>query len=170
MYIVGSKRADMLNGCILNTVFQVTPEPVSVAVSINRGCLTHEYVSQSGVFSVCVLSQQTPMSFIGRFGFRSGRDIDKFEGVNYRTGQTGAPIITDNTVAFLEAEVVDRIDVVKHTVFIGRILACATLAADKEPMTYAYYRQVKRGWTPETAATYQKTEVKAGDSTAGEEK
>jgi flavin reductase (DIM6/NTAB) family NADH-FMN oxidoreductase RutF/rubredoxin len=157
MCIIGSRKNRRLNGCIVNTVFQVTPEPPMVAVSVNRQCLTHEYITDSKVFAVSILSQEAPTVLIGKFGFRSGRDIDKFEQVNFETGQTGSPIILDNTVGFIEAEVVENIDVETHTLFIARIVACKTLDEDKEPMTYAYYRDIKHGRTPETAATYIKT-------------
>ena len=160
MCIVSSKEDDRFNGCIVNTVFQLTPEPPMVAVSINRECLTHEYVTSSKVLAVTILSQETPMSFIGRFGWKSGRDIDKFEQVNFKIGQTGVPIILDNTIAFLEAEVTGSIDVVAHTLFIAKIVACETLDDEKQPMTYAYYRDVKKGKTPKTAATYIKTKPK----------
>ncbi len=100
------------------------------------------------------------MPFIARFGFKSGRDIDEFEQVNYTAGQTGTPIIFDNTVGFLEAEVTNSIDVVTHTLFIVKIVACQTLDEDGEPMTYAYYRDVKRGKTPKSAATYIKVKPK----------
>jgi ferric-chelate reductase [NAD(P)H] len=161
MCIVSSKKGDKFNGCIVNTVFQLTPEPPMVAASINRQCLTHEYITNSKVFTVSILSQETPMSFIGTFGFRSGRDIDKFKGVNYKTGLTGAPIILDNAAAFLEAEVTESIDVITHTLFIAKIVVCETLDEDAEPMTYNYYRDIKHGRTPKTAATYIKVKPKA---------
>ena len=156
MCIVSSKKDGRFNGCIVNTVFQIVPEPPMVAASINRQCLTHEYITKSKVFTVSILSQEAPMPFIGRFGFRSGRDIDKFEQVSYKIGQTGVPIVLDNTVGFLEAEVTESIDVATHTLFIAKIVACETLNRDKAPMTYAYYRDIKQGKTPETAATYIK--------------
>ncbi|MFZ0034570.1 MAG: flavin reductase family protein [Sedimentisphaerales bacterium] len=154
MCIVSSKKVDKFNGCIVNTVFQLTPEPPTVAVSINRQCLTHEYITDSRLFTVSILTQEAPMSFIGNFGFKSGRNTDKFKGVNYKTGQTGVPIILDNTVAFLEAEVTESIDVITHTLFIAKIVACETLDENAEPMTYNYYRVIKHGGTPKTAATY----------------
>jgi len=160
MCIVSSKKDGRFNGCIVNTVFQIVPEPPMVAASINRQCLTHEYITKSKVFTVSILSQEAPMPFIGRFGFRSGRKIDKFEQVSYKIGQTGVPIILDNTVGFLEAEVTESIDVVTHTLFIARIVACETLNRNKAPMTYAYYRDIKQGKTPETAATYIKVKPK----------
>jgi len=165
MCIVSSKKGGRFNGCIVNTVFQITPEPPMVAVSVNRQNLTHEYITDSKVFTVSILAEGAPVSFIGRFGFRTGRDIDKFEQVNYRIGQMGVPIIIDNTVGFLEAEVTNAIDVETHTLFIAKIVACETLDDSQEPMTYAYYRDIKRGRTPRTAATYHemKPKIKAGE-------
>jgi flavin reductase (DIM6/NTAB) family NADH-FMN oxidoreductase RutF/rubredoxin len=154
MCVVSSKSASKINGCIVNAVFQITPEPPMVAVSINRSCLTHQYITESRVFGVSILSQDAPMPFIGTFGFRSGRDIDKFEQLNYKTGQTGSAIVLDYATAFLEAEVIDSIDVETHTLFIAQIVACGMLDEEKEPMTYAYYRDIKQGKTPKTAATY----------------
>jgi flavin reductase (DIM6/NTAB) family NADH-FMN oxidoreductase RutF len=160
MSIVSSKKGDKFNGCIVNTVFQLTPEPLMVAASINRQCLTHEYITESKVFTVSILTEKAPMSFIGTFGFKSGRNIDKFKGVNYKIGQTGVPIILDNTTAFLEAEVTESIDVVTHTLFIAKVVACEILDESAEPMTYTYYRVIKRGGTPKTAATYVKVKPK----------
>ncbi len=161
MCIVSSKKNDRVSGCIVNTVFQLTPEPLMVAASINRQCLTHEYITDSKLLTVSILSQGAPMSFIGDFGFKSGRNIDKFGQVSYKIGQTGVPIILDNTVAFLEAEVTESIDVITHTLFIAKIVACETLDEDAEPMTYDYYRDIKHGRTPKTAATYIKVKPKA---------
>ncbi len=161
MCIISSKEGDRINGCIVNTVFQIVPEPPMIAVSINRQYLTHEFISDSKVFSVSILSRQTPMSFIGRFGFRTGRDIDKFENIKYEIGQTGVPIVLDNTIAAIEAEVTESIDIVTHTLFIAKIVACRTLDDNAEPMTYDYYRDIKHGRTPETAATYVKIKPKS---------
>ncbi len=166
MCIISSKKNDRINGCIVNTVFQIAPEPPMIAVSVNRKCLTHEFITGSKVFSVSILSQQTPMSFIGKFGFRTGRDIDKFENIRYETGQTGVPIVLDNTIAVIEAQITQSFDNATHTLFIAKIVACRTLDDASEPMTYAYYRNIKHGKTPETAATYiktkQKSEIKKG--------
>jgi len=161
MYIISSKKNGRFNGCVVNTVFQVTPEPPMIAVSVNKKCLTYEYIADSRVFTVSILSQETPMPFIGRFGFRSGRDADKFERLNYKMGKTGVPVILDNTVGFVEAEVVGSVDVVTHTLFTAKVIACGTFDDTKEPMTYAYYRNIKKGKTPKTAATYIETKPKA---------
>jgi len=154
MCIICSKKDGRFNGCIVNTVFQIVPEPPTVAVSVNKQNLTHEYITDSRVFTVSILAEGTPLEFIGKFGFKTGKDIDKFEQVRYKTGQTGAPIVFDNAVSFIEAEVLEAIDVGTHTLFIGKITACETIDDSKIPMTYTYYRDVKHGRTPRTAATY----------------
>jgi flavin reductase (DIM6/NTAB) family NADH-FMN oxidoreductase RutF len=165
MYIVGSHQGKKLNGQIANTVFQITSEPPTVAVSINKQNLTHEYIKVSKVYSVSVLCQTTPLPFIGGFGFKSGRDTDKLKGLNYKVGQTSSPIILDNTTAYLEVEVIGNVDVGTHTIFIGRIVAAEILTEDP-CMTYEYYHQVKRGTTPKTAPSYIGKE-KAGGKADG---
>ena len=153
LYIVSSKKGDSLNGQIANTVFQVTSEPPTIAVSINKNNLTHKFIRESKVLAVSILSRDTPLFFIGHFGFKSGRDIDKFEGVNYKMGEVQAPVVTDNTLAYLEARVTQEVDVGTHTIFIGELVG-ADVVKEGEPMTYAYYHQVKRGTTPKTAPSY----------------
>ncbi len=153
LYVVSSRKGDRLNGQIANTVFQITSEPPTIAVSINKNNLTHEFITASKVLAVSILSQDTPLSFIGNFGFKSGRDIDKLEGINYKTGETQAPVVTDNTLAYLEARVTQEMDVGTHTIFIGELVG-ADVLREGEPMTYAYYHQVKRGTTPKTAPSY----------------
>lgn len=161
VYVVCSKDNEKVNGQIANTVIQVASEPPVIAVAINKKNLTHEYITNSGVFTASVLAQDTPLSFIGNFGFKSGRDINKFEGVNYKVGDTGAPIVTDNAIAYFETKVTGKLDVVTHTVFVGEVVG-AEIIREGEPMTYAYYHEVKRGSTPKSAPSYVdvKKEVK----------
>ena len=153
MYIIGAHKDGKLNGQVANTVFQVTSEPPTVAVSINKGNLTHEYIKASGAFSAAVLCTATPLTYIGSFGFKSGRDVDKTKGVNYKIGQTGSPVFLDHATAYLEVEVSQDIDAGTHTVFIGKVVAAEVLTEDP-CMTYEYYHQVKRGTTPKTAPSY----------------
>src|SRR5665811_1861630 len=122
IYIVSSKKEDLMNGQIANTVFQTTSEPTTIAVCINKKNLTHEFITESKVFAVSVLEQETDMKFIGRFGFKSGRDEDKFKGVKYKIGVTGSPIVIDNTLAYMEAEVLMDMDVGTHTIFVGKVV------------------------------------------------
>jgi flavin reductase (DIM6/NTAB) family NADH-FMN oxidoreductase RutF/rubredoxin len=155
LYVVTSRKGDRLNGQIANTVFQVTSEPPTIAVSINRSNLTWEFIKESKVFAVSVLRQGTPLSFIGHFGFKSGRDIDKLESINYRLGQSKAPVVIENAVSYMEARVIKEMDIRTHTIFVGEIIDGDVLS--EEPcMTYDYYHQVKRGVTPKAAPSYVK--------------
>ncbi len=154
MYVVSSKKGDKINGQIANTVFQLTPKPVQIATSINKENLTYEYIKDSGVFAVSILSTEAPFKLIGLFGFRSGRDVDKFSQVKYRIGTTGAPILEEYTIAYLEAKVVKEVDVGSHVLFVGEVVDGDSLG-EGEPMTYDYYHRVVKGKTPKKAATYQ---------------
>ncbi len=157
LYIITSTKGGKFNGQIANTLFQVTSEPPTVAVSINKQNLTHEFIRDSRVFAASILSQDPPLSFIGDFGFKSGRDVDKLAQVSYKIGKTGAPVVLDHTLGYLEVKVINEVDVGTHTIFIGELVEAETLRSG-EPMTYAYYHEVKRGTAPKTAPTYIKEE------------
>lgn len=153
MYVVSSRKADKFNAQTANTVFQITPDPPTVAVSINKKNLTHEFIEASRVFAVSVLCEGTPLSFIGNFGFKSGKDSDKLKGIDYKIGELKVPIILENAVAYLEAKVIQEVDVGTHTIFIGEIVN-ADVISTETCMTYDHYHQVKRGTTPQAAPTY----------------
>ncbi len=160
LYLVTSRKGEKINGQTANSLIQVTAEPPSIAIGINKKNLTHEFIKESKVFSVSILSQDTPLNLIGQFGFKSGRNINKFDSVNYKLGKTEVPIILDTTLAYLEAKVTHEMEVGTHTIFVGEIVESEVLK-DGVPMTYAYYHQVKRGTTPPTAPTYRKEEPKS---------
>jgi len=153
MYVICSRNSEKMNGQIANALFQITAVPAMIAIGINKQNLTHEYIEKSNFFTVSILSESTPMSFIGNFGFKSGRDISKFKDVEYKLGKTKSPIVLDNALAYIEAKVIDKIDVGTHTIFIGGVEDAEILSEDK-PMTYEYYHKVKGGVSPKTAPTY----------------
>jgi len=168
LYVVASKNEDRINGQIANTAFQISSNPPTIAISINKQNLTHEFIESSGIFSITVLKKETPMKFIGRFGFKSGREINKFEGVRYDTVK-GSPVVLENGVAYLIVRVINKLDVSTHTVFIGEIVDSEVLSSE-EPMTYAYYHEVKNGKSPKTAPTYIEEEKKENKNIVGGEK
>jgi flavin reductase (DIM6/NTAB) family NADH-FMN oxidoreductase RutF/rubredoxin len=153
LYIISSIKGDKKNGQIGNSLIQVTSDPPTIAVSINKQNLTYDYIQNSKVFSVSILSRNTPLPFIGMFGFKSGREIDKFQNVNYKIGITEAPIVLDNALAYIEANVINKIDVGTHTIFIGKVIDGEVLTNDPV-MTYEYYHEVKGGFSPKSAPTY----------------
>ncbi len=155
LYVVSSRKGDEINGQIANTVFQITSDPPTIGVSICKENFTHEFIEESGVFTVSILSQDTPMTFIGTFGFKCGRDINKFENITYKIGKNGAPIVLENTLGCIECEVINSVDAGTHTIFIGKIIDAQRIE-DGEPMTYAYYHEVKKGKAPKAAPTYIK--------------
>ncbi len=153
LYIVAAKSGEQINGLIVNTVFQITAFPPRVAVSINKENLTHDLIVQSGMFSVSILDQSTPLAFIGRFGFRSGRELDKLSDVKHLEGIENCPIIVDYALAYLEVKVINQVDADTHSVFIGEVKG-AKMLQEGTPLTYAYYHQIKGGKTSKRAATY----------------
>jgi ferric-chelate reductase [NAD(P)H] len=153
LYIVTSRDGDRLNGQIVNTVIQVTSDPPRVAVIVNKKNLTHELISKSRIFGVSVLDESAPLTFFGPFGFRSGRDVNKFKSVQYKEGTTGCPLITQHAVSVLEAEVFDQIDLGTHTIFIGNAVNTEVLKSGR-PLTYRYYHEELKGKSPPNAPTH----------------
>jgi len=151
LYIVTSSADGKDGGLIVNTVFQVTAEPARVAISVNKGSFTHELISKSKIFAAMPLEQKTDLPFIGRFGFRTMRNFDKFAGLNVRRGVLGAPIVPEHTLSFLEAEVEQTVDVGTHTLFIGKVKNAGGLDVKGQPLTYEYYHNVIKGKTPKGA-------------------
>ncbi len=154
LYIVSSKDGDKLNGHISNTVFQVSAEPARFAVATHKDNLTTEYIRKSKVFSISVLQQDCDLEFLGPWGFKSGREVDKFENTNYKTGKSGAPIVLDKSIAYIDCEVQEEIDTGSHIMFIGLAVEAEVLDSKLPPLTYGYYRDVIKGLSPENAPTY----------------
>ena len=155
MYIVSSKKGEELNGQIANVAMMISSDPATIAISINKQNLTHEFISESKFFSISILSEEAPMTFVGNYGFKSGRNINKFEGAKYKTGITGVPIVEDYSIGYIESEMIDSIDVFTHTIFIGKVVD-AQMLGEGNPMTYDYYHKVKKGFSPKSAPTYIK--------------
>lgn len=151
LYIVTSSADGQDGGMIVNTVFQVTAQPARVAISVSKESFTHELICKSGIFAAMPLEQETDLPFIGRFGFRTMRNFDKFAGIDTWRGVLGAPIVKMHTLSFLEAEVEKTVDVGTHTLFIGKVKNAGENAGHGRPLTYEYYHTVIKGKTPKGA-------------------
>ena len=158
LYIVSSYKEDKLNGYISNTVFQVTAEPAQFAIACSKNNFTAELIQHSKIFSVSALQKETRADIIGTFGYKSGRDFEKFAKFNHKIGKTGSPILLDDTLAWFECEVTQTIDVGTHMVFIGKVVDFDLLDPNGEPLTYSYFREVKKGKAPKNAPTFIDTE------------
>ncbi|MBN2569142.1 MAG: flavin reductase [Deltaproteobacteria bacterium] len=153
LYVVSSRKGDKLNGQIANALIQTTSEPLAVAVSINRENFTHQCIEDSRIFSVSILSEDTDIKLLGTFGFKDGRELDKFSSCSYKIGMTAAPVLLESTLAYLEVKLTNQLELTTHTLFVGEVVE-AEVIKEGIPMTYAYYHQVKGGKTPKRAATY----------------
>lgn len=154
LYVVGTKSGDKLNGYIANTVFQVTAEPAQLAVSCSKDNLSANMIEESGAFSVSVLHKDAGQKVISTMGYKSGSGINKFDGFNFIEEKSGSPILTDDCIAWFDCKVVQKVDVGTHILFIGEVLDSKVIDEEKEPMTYAYYREEKNGVAPKNAPTY----------------
>ncbi len=154
LYIVSSATNGKKNGQLVNTVFQLTPNPPRIAVCLNKENLTHEIVDKSGFFSVSVLDEETPLTFIGLFGFKSGRAINKFEKVSHKM-EEDCPIVTENTLSYVTVKVMSKMDSDSHTLFMGEVVGGETLKEGK-PLTYDFYQKNKKGRTHKNATTFNK--------------
>ena len=154
LYVVSSRKGDRFNGHVSNTVFQVSADPPLFAIATHKDNLTTSYIRASGVFSVSVLQQDVDLQFLGPWGFSSGNETDKFAGAKFREGKSGAPILLDKTIAYIDCEVKKEIDTGSHILFIGEAVDAAVLDGSQPPLTYQYYRDVIKGLSPENAPTY----------------
>ncbi len=136
---VVSANTDKQNACITNTVAQVTTAPNRISLAVNKGNYTHDMIVQSGKFNVSVLSEKCDFSVFERFGFKSGRDVDKFEDFSaYKIADNGVAYITSGTNAVICAKPVQAIDLGTHTLFIADVTD-AEILSDDPSATYAYY-------------------------------
>lgn len=140
-------------GCIANTFQQITSQPPMVSVALNKGNHTTKCILESKRFCVSVLSESADMELVGKFGFHSSKDTDKFDGISHRIAENGMPEVLQHTSAVFHVDVVDVIDAGTHTLFIGEVKDAAVVS-DERPMTYEYYHRVLKGKTPPKASSY----------------
>jgi flavin reductase (DIM6/NTAB) family NADH-FMN oxidoreductase RutF/rubredoxin len=154
LYVVSSVDGNKLNGYISNTVFQVTAEPAQFAIACSKNNFTAAMILKSNVFAISALRKDSGADLIGTFGYKSGKDENKFSKFNYQTGKSGVPVLLDDTLAWFECEVVQTLDVGSHLLFIGEVIDGNLLDPDGEPLTYSYYRESRNGKAPKNAPTY----------------
>ncbi len=164
LYIVSSGNGSKKSGYIANTAFQVTAEPPQIAIACNKDNYTSGLIQESKAFSISILKQEASPEIIGKFGYKTGKVINKFEGTTFLTGITGTPIVTDESIAWFECKVVNKFDVGSHIIYVGEIIENDLLEADGEPLTYDYYRNEKKGKAPKNAPTYIKPENEKTES------
>ena len=140
LFVLTVKEGDRLNGCITNTAIQVASDPNQIAVAINKANFTHDMVMAAKQCNISVISEAADFDLFKRFGFQSGRDVDKFAGfTDYKLADNGIPYITKGTNAAFSIDIKQTVDLGSHTLFIGEPTAMAVLS-DVPAATYAYYQ------------------------------
>ena len=139
LYVVTSNDGKKDNGLIVNTVSQVTSSPNRIAVCINKDNYSHHVIQQTGVMNVNCLSVEAPFSVFECYGFRSGRNTDKFEGTEVLRSDNGLVFLPRYINAFMSLKVEQYVDLDTHGMFICTVTEARTLS-DKETMTYTYYQ------------------------------
>ena len=153
LYVISTQAGETVSACLINTGLQLTSAPLQVQAVVNKQNYTEGIIERSGHFALTLVSEKADMPYIGRFGFRTSRDFDKFDGVTVERTILGDPYTPDNAVAVLACEVVGTLDVGTHMIFVGEVKDAAVLSDDPH-MTYSYYHTVLKGKTPAKASSF----------------
>lgn len=158
LYVLTTREGEKDNGCIINTVMQVAENPVRLAIAVNKQNYSCEMVIRSGVFNISAITTEADFALFQRFGFQSGRDTDKFQGLSQlKRSENGLYYLTEMTNAFLSAKVVQQMDLGTHMLFIAEVTDGDVLS-DAWACSYAYYHadikpkakpQKKKAWVCE---------------------
>ncbi len=140
LFVLSAKQGEKDNGCIVNTVGQVTTEPNQITVAVNKLNLTHDMIAETKKFTASILSEKADFSLFQRFGFQSGRNADKFllfDGKKRVANDTFA--VTQGTNGYISAYVTQQIDVGTHSIFLASVTDM-DIWGDAPSATYAYYQ------------------------------
>lgn len=141
LFVLSARRGEKDNGCITNTAIQVTTTPNRIVVAVNKSNYTHDMVKETGRFTVSILSEEAKFELFQRFGFQSGRDVDKFAGFEEYTARDadGIRYVTQGANAWLSCKVASATDLGTHTLFLADVLDGGTLSSAPSA-TYSYYQ------------------------------
>lgn len=141
LFVITAKEEEKDNGCITNTVAQVTSTPNRISLTVNKINYTHDMILHTGEFNVSILSEDASFDTFRHFGFQSGRDIDKFTDYSACSrSKNGLYYITEGTNAWLSAKVIQTVDLGTHTMFIADVVA-GDILSDVPSVTYTYYQK-----------------------------
>lgn len=141
LFVLTSNDGTKDNGCIINTAMQLTSNPNKIAIAVNKANYSHDIIMKTRKFNVCILSEEAQFSLFQRFGFQSGRTVNKFDGFNdYKKSLNDLPVITQGVNSYISAWVDETVDVSTHTLFIATVTDMDILN-DVPSATYSYYHQ-----------------------------
>lgn len=153
LFVLSAKEGEKDNGCIVNTVQQVTDTPNRIAVTVNKSNYTHDMILKTGRFNVSILSEDASFEIFQHFGFQSGRDVDKFaDWNNYKRAENQITYIMKGTNGYLCGKVIDTMDLGTHTFFLAEV-EDGDILNDTESVTYSYYHKNIKPQPKETKKT-----------------
>lgn len=139
LFVLTSCDNNKHNGCIINTAIQLTSEPYKISIAINKQNFTTSQILNSGKFNISILSENAKFDVFQRFGFQSGKDVDKFKDFETKTSSNGLKYLNSNVAnAYISAKVVNHVDVGTHILFIAEVVEAEVLS-NAPSLTYSYY-------------------------------
>ena len=139
LFILTAKDGEKDNGCIVNTVGQVTSQPNRISLTVNKANYTHDMILKTKEFNVSVLAENSKFETYRHWGFQSGRNTDKLESISFKRSANGLVYIADETNAFLSAKVVSTLVLGTHTLFIADVTDGEVLS-QVPSATYSFYQ------------------------------
>lgn len=152
LFILTAKDGEKDNGCIVNTVGQVTSQPNRISLTVNKSNYTHDMILKTKEFNVSVLAENSKFGTYKHWGFQSGRNTDKLESISFKRSANGLVYIAEETNAFLSAKVVSTLDLGTHTLFIADVTDGEVLS-QVPSATYSFYQNNIK---PKPASTEKK--------------
>ncbi len=154
LYIISSISGDKTGGLVVNTLNQVTAQPVRMSVTLSKESYTTTLIQESKIFAATVLTEDVDMNLVSTFGFATSKNKDKFSNFNTAIDIQQVPYVLEYAAALFSCRVVDSIDLGTHVMFIADVVDAKVLNQDPV-ITYSYYRNTKKGFTPKNAPSYQ---------------
>lgn len=138
LYILTAKQGEKDNGCIINTFMQLTSSPLSVSIAVNKDNYTTQMIKETGEFNITVLTEDTSFDTFKRFGFASGKNTDKFEGLTPERSANGIAYLDGNSYFFCKVK--EAVDCGTHLIFVADVLEMEVLNS-RPSATYDYYHK-----------------------------
>ena len=161
LFILGAAADGVFQGCVINSLHQVTSSlPIKVSVTVNKSSETFKAIEAAGSFAATVLAQDTPKEVINTFGYKSGRAVNKFEGLDVAVDQNGNPYVKDHALARISCQVAEKLDLGSYMLYVGNVTEAETMGSGPA-LTLDYFKN-GGGSTPPTATVYRTLEKQEG--------
>ena len=161
MFILSAMGETQPQGCVVNSLHQVTSSrPYKFSLTVNKSNETYKAIQASGCFAATVLSRDTPKDFVNLFGYKSGRVVNKFDGLDVKTDGSGSPYVEDHALARFSCKVVDQLDLGTFVLFIAETTEAEVLG-EGPALTVDDYKN-GGGATPPAATVVRVMEENVG--------